>query len=115
MKEIAILLTLICSCHLAVQSIPELVSRGCQFLDQPANLMNARKFTGFDCDRPITPSDMQRYHRIYGLPAGKSPITFSDARYRHSRKNIILDHHSSSSLMLETACPSERQASSDTF
>ena len=76
MKEVVVILSLMCAGHLATHGGHQLAnSFGTEVRNLP-DLAPDPRFVGFEGDKPLSRCDIERYNRIYGIPiqrqAGRS-------------------------------------------
>ena len=99
MKEVVVMLSLMCSGVLAAQGIPHVVEQLCVL-----EFNRDGRFVGFDVDKPITQNELQRYSKVYETPALSAAVDrFYHIRYRahHSERQYELNH-----LLLSPLTPS---------
>ena len=117
MKEVVVMLSIICAGHMAARSLPDLVDLLTMWDDNQGALTNNPRFTGFDCDKPISLNDIQRYNRLYGIVQSQSAVTSIAYQHRQPvwQRRQISGHSHPSSLISATSNPSERSASPAIF
>ena len=117
MKEVVVMLSLICTGHVSAVRVPELIEQYQLFDDGKYAACPDPRLQGFDSDLPISPDDIRKYNKLFGVPNCPNTGFSCSSEYNQlqTRRRRVSFHSQPSSLMSVTSNPSERSASPAIF
>ena len=119
MKEVVVILSLMCAGHLVMHGGTQLAEQLHPGLNKPLDWSPDPRFASFTEDRSLSRNDIERYKRIYGIPSLKDGHSDTRNRCRYVQGTFTSDaepcYSQPSSLISVTSNPSDRSASPAIF
>ena len=110
MKEVVVILSIMWAGHLAIYGGVQIADHFDRNVKNLPELVSDPKFAGFEGEQPLTRPEIERYKRIYHIPASKV-LNASDPK----STPLTWSYSQPSSLISLTSNPSERRASPAIF